>query len=175
MRVFELANGGKLSLQIRSGVLYFVNLSIVTAAGEAALNIVDNSVLFDATAPLVYESRPGRFLLPAPVSDEYLPAWALGAIRRMEPSYATGPTITLLDLSVDAPGSVSCKGLWASDDTVIVATDSKVIVAKPPDFVSAFSDFSVDYKGPIGPALFDTGKMPALFGFNTGTPKGGKE
>jgi hypothetical protein len=163
IRAFELANGGSLSVKLVHDQLFFVNLLLPDSNGKPLLRIVDNSVIFYEEGSVTYESRPGRFLLTA--GEAFVPEWCLKILREKDSTFAVNGRVVLLDLSVDAPGEVTCNGFWLNELEAIAATPQGIIFVRYPDKVYGLRNFSVDYKGPVGPDLISNLEQRSFFRF----------
>ena len=71
---------------------------------------------------------PGHIRITSPVTSDFLPDWVRDAARHLEPTYATGEELLLLDIEVTEPGIVGVQGLWADEKTAVIATSDGVIL-----------------------------------------------
>ncbi len=162
VRAFELGPSTRLSFRLADLDVMLLNLAIATTAGDEVLRVVDSHVRHQADDPVVYERIPGHVRVTAPVSDDFMPGWALRQLRAHEPDFASNGMLTLLDVEVLEPGLVRVQGIWNARKRVVAITTSVLAFLDPnrPQPVSlagAGADSVLFYTGPITTSLFGVG------------------
>lgn len=158
--IFELSSKNRLSFRVLDGDIFIVNLTICTIDGQEVIRVIDNHIKREVNPPLLYDARPGRVRITAPVSSDFLPAWALMSILVQEPDYATNGQLILLDMEVLEPGLVKVQGIWAEKWRAIVITKNRLAFLTPGrrEPLSLCSDGAVlHWSGPINTAMFGFG------------------
>jgi len=142
------------------GNIFIVNLTICTIDGQEVIRVIDNHIKHEVNPPLLYDARPGRVRITAPVSSDFLPAWALISLLIQEPDYATNGQLILLDIEVLEPGLVKVQGIWAEKWRAIVITKNRLALLTPGmrEPLSFCSDGAeLHWSGPINTAMFGFG------------------
>ena len=133
LTVFELSSTNKLSFRIVDGDIFLVNLRITTVAGQEVIRVMDNSLKPHIEGPLKYNRRPGKIRITAPVDPDFLPIWALKALRVQEPNYPQDRQLILLDIEVIELGLVRVQGIWAENRIPTTVTGYCASLSKPPE------------------------------------------
>ncbi len=160
--VFELGNSNKLSFRPEDTDIMLVNLAVSTKTGDEILRVVDGHVRYQAEEPVKYERIPGHVQLTAPVSDEFMPNWALAQLRVQEPSFAADGRLPLLDVEVLEPGLVRVQGVWIDGQNVVAITTARLAFLDrnrlgPVAMTGQGADTILHYTGPITTSLFGFG------------------
>jgi hypothetical protein len=77
VRVFELRPNSRVSFDLIDGRLMNLNLNVATPSGDELLRVVDGHITHQVDDRLSYKRRTGRCRLEAPISDDFIPMWAL--------------------------------------------------------------------------------------------------
>ncbi len=120
--VFELSAHNRLSFRLVDEDIFFLNLVVTNRSGLEVIKIVDNHVKYLNDENLQYERRPGRLCLSIPISEEFIPDWALTRIRREDSKYAINGQLILLDVEVLEPGLARVQGIWTEGEKAIIIT-----------------------------------------------------
>jgi hypothetical protein len=159
--VFELGDSTKLGFTVKDGDIMLVNLAVSTIAGDEVLRVVDGHVRHEAVDPVTYERVQGHSRVTAPLSEDFMPGWAVRKLRQAEPAFASDGRLTLLDLEVLEPGLVRVQGVWATQDQpylVAVTTERLAFLhpglPAPLALVGDGPDSCLGYEGPITASLF---------------------
>jgi hypothetical protein len=168
--VFELGPPTKLSFRLEDEDVMLVNLAVSTTGGEEGLRVVDGHIRRDAGDRVEYERVPGHVCVRVPVSEQFMPPWALRKLRLFEPTFGEDGWLPLLDLEVLEPGVVRVQGVWNAGDHVVIAITRKQLaflqpgLQAPLSLVGEGADSLLLHDGPITAALFgiDEGALNTL-------------
>ena len=166
--VFELGDSNKLSFRLADEDIMLLNLAVSTTAGDEVLRVVEGYVKHQAEDPVAYERRQGHVRVTAPVSDEFMPGWAVSQLRVHEPDFAADGRLPLLDIEVLERGLVRVQGIWNAPQrwnppqrVVAITTHSVSFLdpgrQRPIALVGGNGVPVIDYRGPITAAMFDLG------------------
>jgi len=162
---FDLGPSTRLSFRIADADIMLMNMAISTTAGSEVLRVVDGHVRHQAEEPVRYERVPGHVRVTAPISNDFMPDWALSRLRRQEPNFASDGTLPLLDVEVMEPGLVRVQGIWNAPNHVVAITEERLAFIDPnhPNqqgivaLLGTGPDTVLDYVGPITTSLFAMG------------------
>jgi hypothetical protein len=163
--VFDLGESNKLSFRVEDEEIMLLNLAVSTTTGAEVLRVTSGHVRHQAKAPVTYESAPGHVRVTAPVSDDFMPAWAIRLLRIQEPDFAADGRLSVLDLEVLKPGLVRVQGVWNADpsSSVAITTLSFSVLyptlMRPLALVGDGETSVLKYTGPITKALFAIGSQ----------------
>lgn len=111
-KVFELGGGAKLALAVKDGDLLHVSADVFNGVGVRVLKVVDNVIRVQTSQAVEFSFRLGRAMVTVPVDELFVPSWLRVAMRHLEPKFATGATIPVIDLEVILPGYARVEGIW---------------------------------------------------------------
>ena len=145
-----------------------LNLEITTTSGEEVLRVVDGHLLHRRRREVAYERVPGHVMVSAPISEEFMPEWALTKVREHDPQFAADKQMALLDLEVVEPGAVQIhQGVWVHERRSVALTQGRLLFMTP-EFVLAMvgddtspDDTTFAFAGPY------TDGPVTLFGFGS--------
>jgi SEC-C motif/HNH endonuclease len=164
--VFDLGNPTKLSFRLADEDVMLLDLAVATTRGDEVLRVVDGHVRRQATARVGYESVPGHIRVTAPISDEFVPVWAIQQLRLFEPEFGAQGSLPLLDLEVLEPGLVRVQGVWHAAEHVVIAITPQQLaflqpgLQRPLSFIGDGPESLILFDGPITAALFGIGEGP---------------
>jgi hypothetical protein len=163
---FDLSARNRLSFSIEgsSGDIMLVDLVVSSAAGEEVVCVEKGHVRVRSDA-VTFRQIFGHVRITTPLSDDFLPGWALQCLRRQEPSYGADGACVVLDLEVLEPGLVRVQGVWAQEERVVVITPSRLAflwpgLEQPLSMCGEGKASILKYAGPITGALFGFSKPP---------------
>lgn len=158
--VFDFSSTNQLSFRLIDEDILHINLKLRTIYGLEVIKVIDNHIKYIDNLLLQYEQRPGKFCITAPISEQFIPTWALTRFRHSPTlNYPSNGKFTLLDLEVLEPGLVRVQGVWAEDNFVVIITDDSIIFDTPKRSVPlALCGHGVDsvlfWAGPVNLSLF---------------------
>jgi hypothetical protein len=160
--VFELGRSNTLSFRLADDDIMLLNLAISTTAGDEVLRIVDGYVRHEAEEPVRYERVQGHVRVTATTSEEFMPSWALTALRVQEPNFSANGRLPLLDLEVLEPGLVRVQGIWNDRRHVVAITTTRLAFLDsnrlgPIAITGTGADTVLEHIGPITTAVFGIG------------------
>jgi hypothetical protein len=130
--VFDLSSTNQLSFRLLDEDILQLNLKVKTISGLEVIKVIDNHIKYIDNILLQYEQRPGKFCITAPISDQFIPTWALTRFRHNHDlNYATNGKVTLLDLEVLEPGLVRVQGIWAENNFAVIITENLIAFDTP--------------------------------------------
>ncbi|WP_379968285.1 HNH endonuclease signature motif containing protein [Ectobacillus sp. sgz5001026] len=137
--------------KILDGKLYFINLFIKDQNGNPLCKANHNIIISNEVEGFTINKREGRLQIIADLSTGLLPKWALEDIRKFEPDFAMDNKLTVLDIKVEEPGTVSISNL------VIVENNAAFVVKK--------DEYYFIKKGRVRPLIFSEvhKSLPILF------------
>ena len=128
---FKLSNASRLGFKIEDNDMLLVNLQLNDRWGIPTLKVTDNRVRVAKDESVTFEVRNGRVIVTAPASDRYISQSSLLKMRAVEPNFASGGRLTILDTEVIAPGKVKILGMWPSPEVSVVITELGVSFVSP--------------------------------------------
>jgi hypothetical protein len=157
--VFDLGDSTKLSFRLIDEDVMLLNLAVSTTAGDEVLRVVDGHVRHQAGEPVTYQRVQGHVRVEAPVSDDFMPEWAIGQLRLHEPDFAADGRLQLLDIEVVEPGLVRVQGVWNAPAHVVAITKERLAFLDPDRLgplamAGEGAESILHFTGPITTALF---------------------
>ncbi len=128
---FQLSNSNRLGFKVEDTDTLLLNVSLQDRQGKLTLKVTDNRVRVSNDESITFEHRMGRVLVTAPICDRYISTHCLLAMREVEPDFASGDRIVILDAEVIAPGRIKVLGIWHEGDKFIVITALGVNFVSP--------------------------------------------
>ena len=161
--VFDLSPNNRLSFSIIDGDIMLIDLELESHQGHAVVRLTKGHIRV-RDPNVTVQQRPGHIRITAPLTEAYLPTWALDRLRVQEPTYAADNRITLLEIEVMEPGLVKVQGVWAHGDRVVVITDQRLAfiwpqLQQPLSMIGEGAASVLMYVGPISAALFGFGDL----------------
>ena len=143
-----------------AGDFFFLNLSLFTAAGEELAVCENNQIKCSERPDLQFSRVPGRVVLRAPCTEEFLPWGLQQRIQTADPEFGVHGAIDLLDIEVSSPGTVRIQGVWLCQEGAVVITKTAIHLIRP------------DHQGPLsmsgganGPCEAEVAGVNAFIGF----------
>jgi len=139
--------------------LYFLNMRLTKQDGSDFFTATHNILVSNISAEVTYKYIPGKLLITSNSTDGFLPDWAIKEIRKFKPGFANNDELTIIDMEVNGPGTVSINSLvMAEGNGALVVYDNEIIyvvkdTVKPMVFSELFEQVPllfpkvVDYNG----------------------------
>jgi SEC-C motif/HNH endonuclease len=165
VKVFELGPSTRLSFDVADGDIMLLNLAVSTTTGAEVLRVVDGHLRHAAEDRVRYDRVPGHMRVTAPLSDEFMPEWAVEKLRIHEPDFGVDGSLRLLDIEVLEPGLVRVQGVWNGSNHAVAITESHLSfiqpdIAGPLSLAGHGADSVLLWGGPITTSLFGTRDSP---------------
>jgi hypothetical protein len=125
--VFELNKHNDLEFSIRGETILLPRLRIGTES-ELLIDVIDGHVI-NKSSDIAFDYRPGKVRIDEVHLEDRIPDWAHKIISS-DPSIDIAQ-LPLLDIEAISPGVLRVKGVWVSDDFVVIINDRQLSFIYP--------------------------------------------
>jgi hypothetical protein len=121
---FDLSPQNQWAIRIVDDEILVINSKLSTLSGDEIIRFRENHWIRTDETLVTFNQVPGHLRITTEAIAEFLPVWVRDAVQEVEPRYASGDEILLLDIEVMEPGLVRVQGLWVDEHTAVVATEN---------------------------------------------------
>lgn len=119
---FSLSQRNRWEIRIVESEILLISFSLSALSGQEVLRFRENHWKLELPDIVSLRQVPGHLRITTKSVPDFMPDWVRDAMQEVEPGYATGEELVILDIEVLKPGFVRVEGLWVDEHTAVIAT-----------------------------------------------------